>query len=137
MYYEIFLKYTRRNLYTMCNAYNSCKVCNTGSTYNGGLCSALWNLLLGNCVSSANENGNGNGNGCCNHCQCCNPCRRTSCCTPCCNHGSYCGFAQNASVSTTSSFDGDLYYAYQYGLIPRNGGVCRNTNSCCNSCNAY
>ena len=132
----------------MCNVCNSCNVCNASNgatSFNNSLCGGLWNLLFNNCLTTANDNGNSCSNGCYNRCGsgCFNPCnnscanRRSNRCSNCCmNRCPCCGYVQTYSTSSASSFNGDLYYAYQYGLLPRSGGVC-GTNSCCNSCNAY
>ncbi|MBR2023882.1 MAG: hypothetical protein IJ996_05155 [Clostridia bacterium] len=129
----------------MCNVCNSCNTRNTcacNQTRNG-LCNSLWNLLFGYCVGTTNTNAN---NGCC-CCQCtCKPinvCRRNTCCFG--NNGTWGGstfIPATENTATTGYTNGDLYYAYQYGLIPRRGGVCGNATTygsgCgCNTYGAY
>ena len=129
-------------IYTMCNVCNSCNTRNTcacNQTRNT-FCNSLWNLLFGNCFGTTNANtDNGNGCGQCN-CRQTNVCRRHTCC--CCHPvvwgGTTFGPAME-NATQTGNVDGDLYYAYQYGLIPRRGGVCGNATTygggC--GCNGY
>lgn len=125
--------------YTMCNVWNSCNTRNTCNCGNNraSLCGALWNLLLGNCITTNNTANNTGAatNGC--YCYCCRRCyvQNNDCCY------NPCGFATGGAVANnttaTGSTNGDLYYAYQYGLLPRNGGVCGNgTRGGC-GCNGY
>ena len=121
---------TQEGRYTMCNVCQCCNARNTRANDNGNqtLCASLWDLLWGNCIATTNTNGGNNtGCGCGNGCGCgCwqNCCVRRRCCG--------CGNCATANtVNTTDTINGDLYYAYQYGLIPRSGGVCGNTTNTC------
>lgn len=106
------------NVCNSCNTRNTCNPCYSyaNPNRNNNLCAGLWNLLLGNCISANNNdtaNTGGNGCGCCCCCHRQNFCQRNRC-----GGNTYC------ATNVTSTNTEDLYYAYQYGLIPRNGGVC-------------
>lgn len=121
--------------YTMCNVCNSCH--NYAST---SACSNLRNALLtflfGN-YSSSNSNGNGSSNCCCS-CGCARNTSSCGCCSSNWNNYNCCGclYGYNGWTANSSATNGDTYYASQYGLLQRSGGVCGNTCArSCGSCN--
>lgn len=119
--------------YTMCNVCNSCNTrytCACNQARNS-LCNSLWNVLFNHCfitTNTTNTTNTDNGCGCC-QCYCKQPgvCRRNTCC--CGNNGTWGGSTFTENTATTGCTNGDLYYAHQYGLIPRRGGVCGNATT--------